>query len=653
MTHIIGKTPFLRLLIPVVTGIIANEFIHPFPSALFFGFAGFFILLLSFFIPENKEFPYRWVFGVGLFLFVFSLITLQYRQKVADTSLGSLNENIPCKGIVLDIPQQKHRSVQGNIKLIGPEQKKVILYFEKEGKSIDLRPGDEIVFHAKIEPFKNFGNPDDFNYVRFMKIKGFAGSAYVSSQQWSKTGKNIQSVYTLSQNVRAKALRFYKSFGLNPDEYAFVAALTLGYKNNLSNDLQDAFRASGTAHVLAVSGLHVGVVYLILSVLFSFLGNCGKKFVLKQFLIILFLWGYVFLTGLSVSVIRAAIMLSIFCLGKVFNREGFSYNTLAAAAFFILVFNPLSFFEVGFQMSFLSVFAILFFKPKLDKLYTPSYRSFLKIRDLFTLSLSAQFGVFPLVLYYFGTFPTYFFVTNLLVVPLISMVIYTVLPVILFSGLSQLGFPVFHSLFQAMSWLLNTLIGLVIHIVYVFESLPYARISDHYLSFFQMMLLFIVLFAFCGYMTKKRFNYLVVVLGSILLFLFTDTYTVINRTSPRFIVYNRPGVSELGIIVNNRTTPILREGNGIVPYSDKRIVKLSENIYRSKRVKKTFPVDFLILSTDNSFSMYSLNSYFLPETVILDSSLSKYTIKRITEECRQLHIKVYDVSQMGAFSINL
>jgi len=142
-------------------------------------------------------------------------------------------------------------------------------------------------------------------------------------------------------------------------------------------------------------------------------------------------------------------------------------------------------------------------------------------------------------------------------------------------------------------------------------------------------------------------------LGSILLFLFTDTYTVINRTSPRFIVYNRPGVSELGIIVNNRTTPILREGNGIVPYSDKRIVKLSENIYRSKRVEKTFPVDFLILSTDNSFSMYSLNSYFLPETVILDSSLSKYTIKRITEECRQLHIKVYDVSQMGAFSINL
>src|SRR5690606_1633978 len=119
-------------------------------------------------------------------------------------------------------------------------------------------------------------------------------------------------------------------------------------------------------------------------------------------------WGYAFIAGLPVSVVRAAIMLSIFCLGEAFHREGFSYNSLAAAAFFILVFDPMNLFDVGFQMSFLSVFAILFFKPKLDTLYTPSRRSFLKIRDLFTLSLSAQLGVFPLVLYYFGTFPTYF-----------------------------------------------------------------------------------------------------------------------------------------------------------------------------------------------------------------------------------------------------
>ena len=166
-----------------------------------------------------------------------------------------------------------------------------------------------------------------------MKIKGFAGSAYVPSHQWENR-KSIQSVYTLSQNLRAKALNFYKSFGLNPDEYAFITALTLGYKSNLSNDLQEAFRASGTAHVLAVSGLHVGIIYLILNVFFSFLGGSGKNVISKQLLIILFLWGYAFLTGLSVSVVRAAIMLSIFVWVRLFTGKDFLITALQLQRFY-------------------------------------------------------------------------------------------------------------------------------------------------------------------------------------------------------------------------------------------------------------------------------------------------------------------------------
>jgi competence protein ComEC len=315
MNNITGETPFFRLLVPVVLGIVANEFIEFLPSAVFFSSIGFLAMLLSFFIPKNNEFHYRWIFGAGVFIFIFSLITFQYKRKTEDSSFGSVVPQGIYKGVVHDIPQEKPRSVRVNTNLMYPVRKKIILYLEKDAESSVLRPGDEILFQAKMQPFKNLGNPDDFDYVRFMKIKGFAGSAYVSAHRWMKTGKSIRSVYTLSQNLRAKALDFYKSFGLNPDEYAFIAALTLGYKSNLSNDLQEAFRASGTAHVLAVSGLHVGIIYLILNMFFSFLGNSGKKFVLKQLLIVLFLWGYAFIAGLSVSVVRAAIMLSIFLSG--------------------------------------------------------------------------------------------------------------------------------------------------------------------------------------------------------------------------------------------------------------------------------------------------------------------------------------------------
>ncbi|MDD4379817.1 MAG: hypothetical protein PHN83_07745, partial [Dysgonamonadaceae bacterium] len=179
------------------------------------------------------------------------------------------------------------------------------------------------------------------------------------------------------------------------------------------------------------------------------------------------------------------------------------------------------------------------------------------------------------------------------------------------------------------------------------------RITNHYLSFAQVVLLFIVLFVIGRYVIKKRFGYVFVVLGSILVFLFINTYNIVNMTTDRFVVYNRPGVSEMGVVVNNKATPVMRKGNNVLAYSSKRIVRLSENTYRSKISEKTFPVDFLILSEDDSFSMNTLNDYFSPQVVILDSSLSKYAAGRITEECRRLHIKVHDVTQMGAFSINL
>ena len=156
-------------------------------------------------------------------------------------------------------------------------------------------------------------------------------------------------------------LTIYKNFGLNNDEYAFLSALTLGYKADLSNALKQSFRATGTSHVLAVSGLHVGIVYFIIGSLFFFLKGKSKIFILKQVVVLLALWTYVFFTGMPVSVIRAAIMLTLFSIGSMFHKKGYSYNTLLVAAFFLLIINPLYLFDVGFQLNFISVFSIMFF----------------------------------------------------------------------------------------------------------------------------------------------------------------------------------------------------------------------------------------------------------------------------------------------------
>ena len=250
------------------------------------------------------------------------------------------------------------------------------------------------------------GNPDDFNYVRFMQIRGFSGTAYLPSAAWHKTGRQQLNLTTLAQRCRSKILDFYHTFNLDRDALAFISAITLGYKADLTDDLQEAFRASGTAHILAVSGLHVGIIYAIINALFSFLGNRRKWFVARQLLVITALWAYALIAGLSPPIVRAAIMLTLFCIGKAWNRSGFTFNTLAAAAFFILLFNPFSLFDLSFQMSFMAVIAILYFQPIIRNLYTPQNKA---ARYVGPLSfLSAQLGVFPGALL-FGTFPTYFF----------------------------------------------------------------------------------------------------------------------------------------------------------------------------------------------------------------------------------------------------
>ena len=306
-----GQIPFLRLLIPTVSGILFCKFISPSLNLFIVGVFSFVIIITSFFFNKRKVYSHRWIFGSGILLFLFTLSTQYYQYRLEQVSFDFPKGKTTYIGEVMDLPQQKTRSVACEVHLTYPIDKKVMLYFEPDSNSLHLNPGDELIVWAQIQPFRNLGNPDDFDYKGYMLGKGFSGSAYVGSINWSRTGRQSKSIRSKALRVRAKMLYLYKSFDLDDDAYSFISALTLGYKADLSDNLKEAFRASGTSHVLAVSGLHVGVIYLIIITFFSFLGKRGKTFSLKQLLVLLFLWGYVFVAGMPVSVVRAAIMLSL------------------------------------------------------------------------------------------------------------------------------------------------------------------------------------------------------------------------------------------------------------------------------------------------------------------------------------------------------
>lgn len=652
MNSLIGRTPFLRLLIPVIIGIVASAFL-PFESAYWLpiSLTGLAAMLLSLFVQKEKRYKARWLFGAGFSLFLCAFASLLYQEAEKDAAYDFPESEAYFIGTILDIPEVKPRSMACHIETTYPIKKRVLLYLELSNEARQLAPGDELVFRARMRPFQNMGNPDDFDYVRFMQIKGFSGTSYVPGSAWSKTGRERINITILSQRCRARLLNFYRSFRLDKDAFAFISAITLGYKAYLSDDLQEAFRASGTAHVLAVSGLHVGIIYMVIGFLFSFLGKQGVRYKIRQLLVVVSLWAYALIAGLSAPIFRATFMLTIYCVGQARNRAGFSYNTLAASAFFLLLINPFSLFDLSFQMSFMAVFAILFIQPKMQRIYTPNNRVSHYLWNLSTVSLSAQLGVFPLVMYHFGSFPTYFFIANLLVVPLLSLVIYASIPLIAVSLFPMNHFPLFTAIESAFRWILGTLVEIIFSVVNITETLPYAQLTNKHITFFQFVFLLIAIYFFIQFLHTRLSRPLLVALVATQLFLMSALHSRLTTVPPRLVVYNNPSSCDIGFYANNRRHFMELPASGMLPHPEKSILLLSDQIPDHLYVSEPIPLDVLILSQHNNFNIDQLLTLFSPKEVVLDSSLPWYAANRLKEECSIREVPLHDVSLQGAYSI--
>lgn len=653
MNELIGKTPFFRLLLPVITGIAAASlFRGTAHQLLLFSLSGLMLMLLSCFIIKTEQYRLRWLFGAGLFLFLTSLSAVQYLEHERDRLFTFADSEYYYSGTIIDIPVVKPRSVACNVKTSSPAEKKVILYLEQTEEARELTPGDEIIFFARLNTFRNPGNPDDTDYAGLMRIRGFSGSGYVRSADWQKTGRQQLSVPVMAQKCRAKALDYYRSFGFEQETFAFISAVTLGYKAYIPDDLMEAFRASGTAHILAVSGLHVGIIYLIFNSFFSFLGRQGRGYLIRQWLVVILLWAYAFMAGMSSSVTRAVIMLTLFCMGNIQHLRGFTFNTLAATAFIILIFRPFSLFDVSFQMSFGAVFAILYFHPRISPLFTPKNSVSRYGWNLFTVSTAAQLGIFPLVLYYFGTFPTYFFITNLLVVPIIGIILYAALLLIAAGSLTFLDSGFIEWLQSIAQWIVKSLSELILRIVYISESLPFAQLASGQITLLQLVLLTASILFITRFLSSHRSGPLIIAMVTFFLFQCTITYNKLTQPPAQLVIFNDYNSSEIALFANRKRHSVEIPHNGFLPHPGKSIFRLSDGSLNNYSARERFPLDLLILSHYSYFDIEQLMEVFNPSMIVLDSSLPRFAAARMTKECNRLGIAVHDVTQNGALSVN-
>ena len=231
-----SQIPFLRLLIPIVCGILFCRFVSTSEYLIYIGIFGLLIIVFGFVRLRKSYFESLKFLNIGSLVYLFYLTIFSYQLREKQVEFDFVQERKTYFGELLDNPQQKKRSDACEVQLYYPISKKILLYIETEDRSKVLRAGDQIILYSTVAPFKNPGNPDEFDYKSFMERKGFSGTAYVNSLDWLNTGKQSGSLKTHALRVRSKILDIYKTFDLKYDEYAFLSALSLGYKVDLSNE---------------------------------------------------------------------------------------------------------------------------------------------------------------------------------------------------------------------------------------------------------------------------------------------------------------------------------------------------------------------------------------------------------------------------------
>jgi competence protein ComEC len=303
----------------------------------------------------------------------------------------------------------------------------------------------------------------------------------------SQTISRIDRSKAYFMHQREKLLARFSNNGIDGDAYAVVAAMSLGDKSALTRDLKDTYSVSGASHVLALSGLHLGIIYI----LFSLFLPRRRWPALSQLVIILFIWAFVFLVGMSVSVVRSAVMLTVYGLLSIGNRDKMSINALAFTAIVMLIWNPSWLFDVGFQMSFMAVLAILLFVPLFEDVFSAEYlmehRWIKRIWGLVTVSCSAQLGVAPLIAFYFGRFSTYFLLTNFIVIPAAMVILWLSIVVLVFPSLAYILLYIVELLNIALSRI---------------SAIPGASIDGLHPSVIQVVLVYILIF--CSYLLIGR-----------------------------------------------------------------------------------------------------------------------------------------------------
>lgn len=546
-----SKIPLARLVVPFALGIIAGiEWPHLTMAAICIVLAVMLIAVLYFKLSGPTVRGLLGLMLIGLCGYSLSVVHTDrlFGGHLCSTTSGTeeillaevtqpLQPTARSFKTVVNVTQHL---VRGKWEPVGG---KVLLYISRQS-DIDAKPGQIVAFKAKVRETDPPGNPHEFNYKRYISFHKIQYQAYVAPGMIICTGHINSGLRYKAMAVQQHLVGVYEQLGIRGNELAVLSALVLGKRNEIDDVLKTAYSSAGAMHVLAVSGLHVGIIYLILQFLFKPLGRSGRQRTLKVALILLLLWGYAFITGLSPSVLRATTMFSIIALGNALKRQSNVFNSIAASAFILLLVDPYIIMEVGFQLSYSAVLGIVILYDRIYHMLHFRYWLTDKIWSITVLSITAQLGTFPLGLLYFHQFPVLFLFSNLIVIPLAT--------VILMGGLAVLGLAWLPWVGHALASALEHIVRLLNEMVIWLEAVPGSLVTYINMSVFGTVMLYTTLIAFSIWLVQSRPKFLIITLALICSFLSLGLWHDLQCVDQKYITVYKSGYNNMLDFVNGK-----------------------------------------------------------------------------------------------------
>lgn len=686
------KFPFAKIVVALIIGIVCEWYFKPHIILTVLLTSAVIIITIIFsFLNDAVKFKWRFLQG-SCFLLLFGCLgaLLTWNENVENSS-SWYDKNYNDSDIVMATLQEPLVEKPNSYKALATiaavykdhqwtsTKGNVLIYFKRDQSVPALQYGSQIIFNKKLQSIQNSGNPAALNYKRFCLFQNITGQIFLSSNDYkilAATNKNVIQEFLFY--MRDGALKIMQQNIRSPKELGIAEALLIGYRNDLDKDLVQAYSDTGVVHIIAISGMHIAIIYQSLLWFFGLFKSTRFKKIIEPISILIIIWAFTLIAGAAPSIARASVMFTCILAGKFLNRSGNIYNTLAASAFILLVSNPFNLWDVGFQLSYAAVLSIVvFFKPLYSLIYVQN-KSLQKLWQLSAVTLSAQVFALPLVIYHFHQLPLVFLVGNLIAVPLSGFILYAELLLFAVSwwhaGAAFIGLAIQYGI-----RFMNVFIEYI-------DKASFAVWDGLSISLWQLLLLFACIISAGIWLMYKNKNAFIASTGFIAAFMLLWSIKSIQHTQQqKIVVYNVPQHSAIDFISGNNfyfggdsivIKDVLMRNFNLKPNRIKNHLPLHENIllptannlalnYKNKKVlllnqsintknsEQKIHADIIIITGKIKNSITDLQKVFDCDTYIVTSVISSWKCMQWKKDCEQLHLRFHSVAQQGAAVINL